>query len=199
MARWRRAFAVLVLMLTIAFSALSAPRASATKPVELPMLGEINVITGDRIAGMRVRIPKPVALPEEPFDNPNISISGAGRVVGIVLVEEGTPLREAYQLVSTRWDFCGARGCSGDWKTSLTHGMNWRGRHGYRIPAGDYRLYLIADGADARSRSAGESAPSRSTLNRNARPFSVAPPCSPPPFLAPPRSPPPPLLGMPLP
>ena len=148
--RWHGPVVGAFLASLVVLNVVGAGPATARGPSLRPVLGEVNIISGDRIAGMNVRIPETVDIPEEHFDNSAISIHGAGRVVGFALVEDRRPISKAYQLVATRWDFCGKPGCTGEWQTSLTTGMNWRGRHGFRIPAGDYRLYIVADTAPAR-------------------------------------------------
>lgn len=129
-------------------SAVVAP-ASARSPVERVTLGEVNVISGDHISGMEVNIPRPVTIEGDPFSNDDVSYSGNGRVVGVVLVEDDPSARRPFQMVSVRWSFCGSPGCKPDpYTDELTYTSDWRGKR-WRIPAGDYRLYLVADGEDA--------------------------------------------------
>ncbi len=125
-------------------------RPAVSNPPNPHVLGRINVFRGDEIAAQMVRIPKDVVLRRRVFENPAVAYEGKGRVVGIVLVADTNPVREAFQLVSTRWDFCGSPGCRGDWRTAFTFPLNTRGGPGLRLPKGDYRLYLIADGAPVR-------------------------------------------------
>ncbi|MDQ3914649.1 MAG: hypothetical protein M3323_04850 [Actinomycetota bacterium] len=129
--------------------AVVAP-AAARSPLERVTLGEVNVVSGDHIAGMEVHVPRDATIEADPFSNDDVSYSGDGRVVGVVLVEEGPRAGRAFQLVSVRWAFCGAPGCRPERHdvTELTTTSSWRGKR-WRIPAGDYRLYLVTDGAPA--------------------------------------------------
>jgi len=137
----QRAITALALMVT----SLSVPFAPPARPTPAPTLGAHNVIAGEEMTVMDVSVPQPATLPKKPFDNPNIHIEGMGRVVGFVLVQQGVPLRTAYKFVAVRWGFCRPKGCMPQWTATLSFAMYWKGRHGYRIPAGDYRLYLITD------------------------------------------------------
>lgn len=105
------------------------------------------MISGDSISGTPVRILEPVTVEGDPFSNDDVSYSGPGRVVGLALAEEGGSLRKASELVSVRWSFCGEPGCEPDpgEVTELTTSSDFRGKT-WEIPAGDYRLYLTADG-----------------------------------------------------
>lgn len=128
--------------------AVVAP-AAARSPAPRVTLGKVNVISGDHIGGIEVHIPRAVTIEGDPFSNDDVSYSGKGRVVGIALVEDGPPTRQAFEVISVRWAFCGSAACEpGDYVDELTTTSNWRGKR-WRIPAGDYRLYLIADGAPA--------------------------------------------------
>lgn len=106
----------------------------------------MNVISGDGIAGMEVHVPRPATIEASYWENDNISHGGRGRIVGLALVEEGKPLRRAFQLVSVRWAFCRRPARAPKDAVVLTSTSRWGGKR-WRVPAGDYRLYLIADGA----------------------------------------------------
>lgn len=123
--------------------------AAAWTPLVRVELGRVNVISGDAIAGMEVRIPRPATIEADPFSNRNVSYDGPGRIVGIVLVEEGAPVNRAFQVVSVQWTFCGEPGCKGKPydRTEITTTSRWGPGKRWKIPAGDYRLYLVADGA----------------------------------------------------
>lgn len=128
-------------------AALVAP-AAARSPLERVTLGGVNVVSGERLTGMPVHIPRPTSIEADPFSNDDVSYSGPGRIVGLALVEEGVPLRKAHEVVSVRWSFCGKPGCRPDPSddTEITTSSDFRGKR-WEIPAGDYMLYLIADGA----------------------------------------------------
>lgn len=96
-----------------AAAALPGP-ASARSPLERVTLGGVNVVSGSHLAGMPVHIPEATSVEGDPFSNDNVSYSGPGRIVGVALVQEGGPLRDAHELVSVRWSFCGEPGCRPD-------------------------------------------------------------------------------------
>lgn len=141
----KRTISILGVLGVLAAAVAPASGSPAYEP-ERVELGAVNVVSGDSIAGMEVRIPRPTSIQANPFENRDISYEGRGRVIGIALVEEGAPLSRAFQLVGVEWDFCGKPGCASRDRTVLTHASDWGSRR-WKIPAGDYRLYLIADGA----------------------------------------------------
>ena len=145
--RGRRTTSILVSLGCVALTAAAISPATARSPVDRVTLGGVNVISGDSITGMSVRIPEPVTVEGDPFSNDDVSYSGPGRVVGLALVEQGVPLRRAFELVSVRWSYCGEPGCPPDPDdvAEITTSSDFRGKR-WEIPAGDYRLYLIADG-----------------------------------------------------
>jgi hypothetical protein len=147
---YRRTTSILASIGLVALAGVAAGTgpASARSPLERVTLGGVNVISGDHIAGMSVHIPRPTSIEGDSFSNDDVSYSGRGRIVGLVLVEEDTRLSKAAELVSVRWSFCGKPGCRprGDDVEEITSTSDWRGKR-WEIPAGDYRLYLVADGA----------------------------------------------------
>ncbi|HEX2294552.1 MAG TPA: hypothetical protein VHN37_04515, partial [Actinomycetota bacterium] len=80
---------------------------------------------------------------------PDVSISGAGRVTGIALVEVGVrPWDGRAALLAVNLDFCGEPGCRSEEGPYLkTSGFLPAENERYPIPAGDYLLYTITDGA----------------------------------------------------
>ena len=148
--RGRRTTSILVTVgiVAVAAGALATSPAAARSPVERVTLAGVNVISGDAITGMPVRIPAPTSIEGDPFTNDDVSYSGRGRVVGLALVQEGESRRDAFEVVSVRWSFCGEPGCRPDPMdvSEITTTSDWRGKR-WEIPAGDYRLYLVADGA----------------------------------------------------
>ena len=148
--RGRRTTSVLSVscLAALVAAALVTTPAAARSPLHRVTLGGVNVISGDHIVGMPVHIPRPTSVEGDPFSNDNVSYSGAGRVVGLVLVEEGGKLSKASELISVRWSFCGKPGCKPNREdvTEISTSSDWGGKR-WRLPAGDYRLYLIADGA----------------------------------------------------
>lgn len=144
----KRTTPILVALVFVALvaGALISP-AGARSPLGRVALGGVNFISGDRLSGIPVHVPRQATIEGDPFANDDVSYSGPGRVVGIVLVEEGGPLRKAFELISVRWSFCGSPGCSPGPhdEYELTTSPDF-GRKRWRIPAGNYRLYLVADG-----------------------------------------------------
>lgn len=146
--RGRRTTSILaaVGLTALVAAGLTAPPAAARSPLDRVTLGAVNVISGSDLTSVPVHVPRDATIEGDPFSNDDISYSGPGRVVGLALVEEGGPVRKAYELVSVRWSFCGAPGCEPDeYADELTTSPEF-GKKRWRVPAGDYRLYLVADG-----------------------------------------------------
>lgn len=142
------------------FSFVLVPGQPATASKRRMDLGGVTWITADRSSSMKVRLPAdvdPNGNYEGPIDpQPGYQMGGRGRVVGFVLTKEepGTPLGEGPTLYGWRLGRCMRPGCR-----MRGFGITWvfykhsQRRHGKDIlPAGNYRLYVIADGARARFR-----------------------------------------------
>lgn len=123
--------------------------APASRAVEL---GATNVISGSRTAAMHVRLPVASSVSLE-FLGPNedIVVGGKGRLAGVVLTRSDVDRPERPTLAAIRTSFCTEPGCEA---TAFNVGLF--GYDGLQIggtgelPAGDYDLYLVADGSSAR-------------------------------------------------
>lgn len=81
---------------------------------------------------------------------PNVRtlLQGAGRFFGIVLVKEGSEVSGRHRLVIGRWSRCDSEGsCLRPKSVNVVYPT---GRKSITLPAGIYRLFLIADGEPVR-------------------------------------------------
>lgn len=117
-------------------------------------LGAVNHFTASVTSGARVHIPSPVTY-EKGADSPDIRVSGAGRMVGVVLVEESDDVIERTVVWRTLSRFCNAPACT----TTEDEQFPWLGAANLApgtddtvgvVPPGDYILYVVADGAPVR-------------------------------------------------
>ncbi|MDQ3915313.1 MAG: hypothetical protein M3323_08300 [Actinomycetota bacterium] len=130
-------------------TALLPTHAGAAKPRQTGpvVLGADNVISGTT-GYTAVTIPKGAHFPAKTGENPYFRISGRGRFVGALLVQAGNGLlRDGVSLFVGRYSFCDAPACDPVEPTQvlITRGTDREGT----LPPGDYRLYLITDGAPA--------------------------------------------------
>lgn len=150
MARFARA-ALLVGAVAAAVVPGLAPPAGARHtwipPVDdspVPALARKTIVEGSETGWLRVRLPEPVRLPREPA-----VVTGDGRLVALYLVEEkdGAVARDGAYYSAERFGWCADPGCAPDPYASTSGGAR-TGRDG-RLPAGTYRLFLVADEAAA--------------------------------------------------
>lgn len=136
---WRSVVAVAAVVVASSVHAAAAP-ARAT-------LAGTTVVTGGRTAAMAVRLPRPVAL--DVYADVAVR-SPRGRMTALVLKKEGawnTPMAQA-----VHYGFCASPACETAFPTdSLNHVWAPGSTDGLKgtLPAGDYRLYLVTDGAPA--------------------------------------------------
>lgn len=150
MARSSRAALVLAVVVA-AVVVTPAPPAGARHtwipPVDrspVPALARKTIVEGAETGWLRVRLPEPARLSHDPA-----VITGDGRLVALYLMhEEDWAVRKngAYLAVE-RFGWCAERACSPDPFASTSGGAR-TSRDG-TLPAGTYRLFLIADGAPA--------------------------------------------------
>lgn len=122
-----------------------APHAQAVRPAPVALAGT-TIVTAGPTASMAVRLPRPVD-----FHANDLSVSSPrGRVTAVALKRVGA--WHAPYVTATHVGFCGKPGCVSEWPTfafkhvyapGSTNGLNGR------LPAGDYRLYVVTDGAPA--------------------------------------------------
>lgn len=163
--RRSRRRAALLATAVIAFSSAGAPpsRSSPVTSSPPPTLREINVLSGTHTSYIDVRLERPARLdlrrrsarPNGP--NKHIEIRGKGRFVGFALRDLQSQ-RSDPLVVAGRYAPCRRPGCvGGDRLSTILPGegdVRFDGS-GEDVPrylelgAGDYRLYLIADGARA--------------------------------------------------
>lgn len=152
--------AAVVLSITL-LQAVAGPLApSAASVRSRHRLGGVTKIVGDGSAWMRVRLTtdvdphaKDAAQPEGrlPF-----RITGDGRVIAAVLTQEVEYGEIGSGPSMSIWSLgrCAERGCAtSGFRTTWLFSENLVEADGRQVlPAGDYRLYLVADGAPARVR-----------------------------------------------
>lgn len=124
---------------------LAPMTASASPPVPIPSLAGRTTVLASSTSVTTVRLPREIEMPR-----PNmISFHGRGRVRGFVLTQRGESMMEAPTYFTVAPGYCGTPGCGrieaprGGW-SFLT------GTPTGKLPAGEYRLFVIADSADLR-------------------------------------------------
>lgn len=158
----------LSLLLSLALLLAVPGSGHAGHPTEPPRitLGKTNVIVAHKSTRVAVRLPAAarVALLDETRRNPDASFSGLGRIVGVALVQDGQPTRYSptgdeidgpRYWFSSRWSWCGKPGCLSKRPRYLTSALYWDAldREGrITLPAGDYTLHVLTDGAPVRVR-----------------------------------------------
>lgn len=122
--------------------------------VRPPALRGINVLTSDVTGGVEVRLPKPAGITAAVWGPRNwvsrdVAISSDADLGGLVLVEKGVASREATRLVALQGDWC-TDGCRRPDRYYIDHSTGTRSdeaREMEVLPAGDYYLYVVAEGA----------------------------------------------------
>ena len=123
----------------------------ARTPLESPSLGAVNHFSSDRSSYAEVSMPKGARWKWDPFESSSLSIRGDGRVAGFMLLNQDT--RHPRGLLGVSFRVCDKAGCSKGWSGWLTTmvipvGLEWPEKGWtFDLPAGDYRAYVIADGA----------------------------------------------------
>ncbi|MGH2755251.1 MAG: hypothetical protein ACRDLB_12585 [Actinomycetota bacterium] len=121
-------------------------------------LGALNHLAGDSAGYTVVSIPRRVSIDQRVLagrrsgPNPDIVIEGGGPFAGFILTENPAPEQEVRTvLIAGRFQECDGRVCK-----QGPRPMNYmepsddfgRGPRMKKIPPGEYRLYLVTDGAD---------------------------------------------------
>lgn len=154
----RSARALLALALVLGTCATVQARAAAAggEPTRRVTLGGTTVVEGDQSGFVPVRLPRDarVSIAEDlrrpSGPNPDIRTSGAGRFVGFALVEDPYPeiRNEGRFLMAGRFGDCAEEGCRPARVTNVVQPLNAEGPE-LTLKKGNYRLYLVADGAPA--------------------------------------------------
>ncbi|HYO60916.1 MAG TPA: hypothetical protein VEU29_03350 [Actinomycetota bacterium] len=152
--------AAIVLSITLlqAVAGPLTPAAASVRPRH--RLGGVTKIVGDGSAWMRIRLTTDVDPHAKDEDQPAtrlpFRIRGDGRLVAAVLTQEAQPGELGSGPSLTIWSLgrCAERACeTSGFRTSWMFSQNLVESDGRQVlPAGDYRLYFIADGAPARVR-----------------------------------------------
>jgi hypothetical protein len=149
----QRRFAVHLSLMAVALTAL-APAAAA----DLPSLAGETVISGSTTGFVRVSLPVDVVVDTLAADpSPAFAIPRAGPISGLMLRAEAAPGQTAPFILGLRASerdcFVGetlvTRACKDNERLWLGGISDDQGRA--HLPAGDYRLYLIASGPVARA------------------------------------------------
>ncbi len=123
-------------------------------------MGEVNVLNGSSTGYVKVALPRPVTIdsgePNEPGNaiNADITVTGNGRFVGVALVQDPYPgARDARRFfLAGRFAGCDEAGCKPtDNSIETMYDLQQDAADTLRLEAGNYRLYLIADGAPVRA------------------------------------------------
>lgn len=145
----RRRGALLAICVVIA--GLTATAAPARTPMPSLSLGATNHFSSDRSGYAEVSVPMGARWIWDPFDSRSLSIRGAGRVAGFMLLHQDS--KKPRGLIGASFRVCDEPGCSKGWSGWLTTmiipvGLKWPEKGlTFDLPAGDYRAYVIADDA----------------------------------------------------
>ncbi len=134
----RRICAALVALLIGA--GLASPAAGAAQPD----LAGTTTVRGNSTTVMDVIVREDVTIPKRSFDNPAITIRSRGRFAGVVLKS----LTGGAELISYNVATCEAPPCASPSLnyTYVTDARRSPTRNRALLPAGYYRLFLLADG-----------------------------------------------------
>lgn len=134
------------------------PAKSASQPGRRVALARVTTVVGDRPTSVRVTVPADTTLdlkarlgqkrlrdPKGP--NNDIQLEGDGRFVDVVLAADPHQPGSSPQwpIVAGRFSECDEAGCRSKRVINYTGSLS-----GNEVPAGNYRLYLIADRSPAR-------------------------------------------------
>lgn len=124
-----------------AVSVTAGPAAAAPR---VPVLRGHTTVTADSTTFTTVRLPRDV----EGFEEIETTLHGRGRVRGLVLTEVAENFSDAATYVTVAPGYCTTPGC-GDEENEYG-GWSFLLYRGGVLPAGTYRLFVIADGAPQR-------------------------------------------------
>lgn len=128
----------------LAAAAVSLTAGPAAAAPRVPVLRGHTTVTGDATSVTTVRLPKAI----DPIFGMSVTFSGAGRVRGLVLTQRGESVFETPTYATVAPNRCPAAGCpdEGVRGAGFFTGVDRR-----ELPAGEYRMFLIADGAPIRA------------------------------------------------
>lgn len=149
-------------VVTAAGAVAPAPPVAAGPPSPIT-LRKVNVVEGRESGAVEVRIPSEVEVDlilqtyRDAGPTRSVSIDGGGRAVGLVLAPPppvGEILNSPTFFAAGRFGECGEPGCDPQGEVvNFQEPFVYPGGEGARshtLAPGDYRLYLIADGAPVR-------------------------------------------------
>lgn len=155
--RRTRAVVAAVALAAAGLLGCSAPIAfAASRPVlaqsgaRVTLAGTV-VLKGSRSGVLAVRLPRPaeISVAEVPpqTSSTDVRIQGKGRITGFVLHGDGAWNRPT--VFSLRVADCTSPGCTAPWPPFYYSWVNLgpTAQTSGTLPAGDYHLYLVADGA----------------------------------------------------
>lgn len=133
---------VLLAAATLLIAGLATP-VTAAPSAKAPALAGTVTVTGSRTASIPVRLTMPLAINRSTY-GATVRTTGAGRAVGFLLVKDG---EDVIRLGFTRLSLCEKAGCVDKEPLKVTSTRANRDAQDRSVyPAGNYRLYVIADG-----------------------------------------------------
>lgn len=131
-----------VLLLSAAALLGAALPAGAAPPAPKTLTGTFRVVA-TASAYVDVRLPQPVRFEYGSLLPRGASVTATGRVAGIMLLAlDGS----RYGLDLLRYNLCGAPGCASEYGWTYFHAHSPDERDPITLPAGAYRLLVVADG-----------------------------------------------------
>src|ERR671915_1857059 len=91
--------------------AAKAAPARSLAPARAPALAGRTKVVASATTGMRVTLPRRATIDARSGNNPDISVRGDGRMVGVILTEDTVPEYNRTSLEVVRFGFCEERGC----------------------------------------------------------------------------------------
>ena len=135
----------------VALSVLLVCMATSAIAHAAPALSGETVIESAQSGYVRVRLDQTPPIDFRAQDNSQFRIEGSGRVIGFVLRSDRPPDKGDFVLAVLRSNpdvVCPTGGCAANDGLSVVAAHN--GLTPLGMPAGDYRLYLLADSAPVR-------------------------------------------------
>lgn len=130
---------------TLLLAGFVTPVTAAPAP---PALAGTITVTGSRTASVPVRLTKPLAVDREALRK-TVRTTGAGRAVGFLLVQEGP---DPIYVGGIQLSYCDKPGCMDKQPLNILPTRAEQDDKGRMVlPAGNYRLHVIADGKPTRT------------------------------------------------